>query len=293
MNLHGVFPPMATPFADDEVDLAAVRANVERYMRTGLRGVLVLGSNGEAAFLDEDEAERVVDAAREAVPLDRVLLVGTGRQSTRATIAACRRAARAGADAVLVLTPFFFKGRMNAEAFIHHYRAVADQSPVPVLIYNFTNVTGVNITPDTVATLADHPNIIGMKDSNGDMAQLNDAVARTPGEFQVLVGSAPTFFAALSVGAVGGILAVAGVIPDLCVKLYDLVQEKRYDEALALQRAITPLAVAVTAGFGVGGLKVALELVGYTGGAPRLPLLPPPDAAAPAIRAHLAKLGVL
>ena len=157
MILPGIYPPIITPFKDDEVDYAGLARNVGRWMGTGLRGLLALGSNGEAAFLDEDEAERIVATVREGVPRDRVLLVGTGRQSTRATIAATRRAATAGADAVLVLTPFYFKSQMTPEALAEHYRAVADASPVPVLLYNFTSVTGLNMAPDVVAGLVGPP----------------------------------------------------------------------------------------------------------------------------------------
>lgn len=286
MNLSGLYPPVATPFLDDRVDTAALRHNVARWMRTGLRGLLALGSNGEAAFVDEDEAELVVATLREGVPADRVLLAGTGRQSTRATIAATARAARAGADAVLVLTPFYFKTQMTHEALVAHYRAVADASPVPVLLYNFTAVTGLNMAPDTVAVLSEHPNIIGIKDSNGDIGQIAAIVGRTPAGFPVLVGSAPTLFPAMMVGAAGGIVAVANVAPDPCVALYDLVRAGRHEEARLLQRRLTPLAQAVTSGYGVAGLKAAMDLAGYRGGDVRGPLRPAP----PQAREHLGRL---
>ena len=279
LNLHGIYPPCATPFKDGEIDTAGLAHNARRWMKTGLRGLLALGSNGEAAFLDEDEAERVVATLREHTPRDRVLLAGTGRQSTRATIAATRRAAKAGADAVLVLTPFYFKSQMTPEALAGHYRAVADASPVPVLLYNFTNVTGINLTPDTVAALAEHPNIVGQKDSNGDVGQVAAIVSRVPPAFPVLVGSASTLYPAMMVGAAGAIIAVANVVPGLCVTLYDLVCAGRYDEARALQRRLTPLAAAVTGGYGIAGLKVVMDMAGYVGGVPRMPLRPvKPDA---------------
>jgi len=274
MNLSGIYPPIATPFKGDEVDYAGLAHNVTRWMGTGLRGLLALGSNGEAAFVDEDEAERIVATAREGVPRDRVLLVGTGRQSTRATIAATKRAAGAGADAVLVLTPFYFKAQMTPDALAEHYRAVADASPVPVLLYNFTAVTGLNMTPDTVAVLSAHPNIAGLKDSNGDIAQVAGVVSRVPADFTVLVGSASTLHPAMVVGAAGGIVAVANVVPDVCVKLYGLAHAGRHDEARVLQRRLTPLANAVTTGYGIAGLKVAMELAGYVGGEVRRPLRP-------------------
>jgi 4-hydroxy-2-oxoglutarate aldolase len=274
MNLSGIYPPIATPFKNDEVDYAGLAHNVTRWMGTGLRGLLVLGSNGEAASIDEDEAERIVATMREGVPRDRVLLVGTGRQSTRATIAATKRAATAGADAVLVLTPFYFKAQMTPDALTDHYRAVADASPVPVLLYNFTNVTGINLAPETVAALSAHSNIVGLKDSNGDIAQVAGVVSRVPAGFTVLVGSAATLYPAMVMGASGGIVAVANVVPDVCVKLYDLARAGTHEEARVLQQKLTPLANAVTAGYSIAGLKVAMEIAGYVGGDVRRPLRP-------------------
>jgi len=274
MNLSGVYPPIATPFKNDDVDYAGLKHNVQRWMQTGLRGLLALGSNGEAPFVEEDEAERIVATVRDGVPRDRVLLVGTGRQSTRATIAVTKRAAKAGADAVLVLTPFYFKSQMTRDALVEHYRAVADASPVPVLLYNFTNVTGLNMASDTVARLSEHPNIIGLKDSNGDIGQVSAVVACVPQRFTVLVGSAATLYPAMIVGAAGGIIAVANVVPEVCVKLWALVRADKHDEARVLQRRLTPLAQAVTGGYGIPGLKVAMEVAGYVGGDVRGPLLP-------------------
>ena len=272
MNLSGIYPPIATPFKDEEVDFAGLKHNVDRWMRTGLRGLLALGSNGEAASVDEDEAERIVATVRVGVPRDRVLLVGTGRQSTRATIAATRRAAKAGADAVLVLTPFYFKSQMTPEALADHYRAVADASPVPVLLYNFTAVTGLNMTPDTVTALSAHPNIVGLKDSNGDIGQVAGVVSRVPAGFTVLVGAAATLYPAILMGASGGVVAVANVVPDVCVNLYELAKAGKHDEARRLQRRLTPLANAVTGGYGIAGLKVAMDIAGYVGGQVRKPL---------------------
>jgi 4-hydroxy-2-oxoglutarate aldolase len=218
---------------------------------------------------------------RKDLPDDQVILAGTGHQSTRQTIAATQAAAAAGADVALVLTPFYFKSQMSADALARHYTEVADHSPIPVLIYNMPPVTGVAVPVATVVKLAAHPRIIGVKDSSGDVAYVADLVAHTrhiqKGEhpFQVLVGVAPNLFAALSVGAHGGIVAVANVFPELCVTLHHHVRAGRYAEALELQRALTPLARAVTATYGVAGLKAALDMVGgYVGGAPRLPLLP-------------------
>ena len=198
--------------------------------------------------MDQDEAERLIRAAREVVPRDRTLIVGAGEESTRVTIAAVRRAAAAGADVVLVRTPSYFKSQMTTEVFVRHFTAVADASPVPVLPYNVPGLTGVKMAAEAVARLASHPNIPGVKDSSGDLAQIADLVALTPRGFDVLVGSAPTLYASLCVGAVGGIVAVACVVPDLSWRAVRPGQAAgRHDEALALQRRITPLARSVTA----------------------------------------------
>jgi len=274
LDLAGILPPVATPFVDDEVDLAAMRANCERWMRTGLRGVLLLGTNGEAPLIRDEEAVRLVAAAREVVPEDRVLLVGTGRQATRDVIAVSRAVAREGADAVLVLTPSVYRNSLTPATLIAHYRAIADGSPVPVLLYNMLQATGVTLTPAMVQELASHPNIAGMKESSGDVAVVGDVVGRVTSSFQVVVGGAPSLYASLMVGATGGIVGIANVFPELCVRLYDLTRAGHHEEALALQRAMTPLAAAVTTGFGVPGLKAAMALAGYHPGQPRRPLVP-------------------
>jgi 4-hydroxy-2-oxoglutarate aldolase len=274
LELAGILPPVATPFVDDELDLPAMRANVERWMRTGLRGVLLLGTNGEAPFVSHDEAVALVDAARHAVPRDRLLIAGTGRQSTRETIALTRAVARAGADAVLVLTPMVYRAQLTPAALVAHYRAVADASPVPVVLYNMPAATGVTLAPPIVETLAAHPNIAGIKESSGDVAVVGDLVGRVPDRFPVVVGAAPTLYASLMVGAAGAIVAIANVVPDLCVRLYQLARAGRHDEARALQRALAPLAAAVTTGYGVAGLKAAMALAGYRPGEPRRPLAP-------------------
>jgi 4-hydroxy-2-oxoglutarate aldolase len=274
MQLDAVFPPMATIFRNDEVDRPAIVANVTRWIQAGLGGIVALGSNGEAPLIADDEADRIVEAAREAVPRDRVLIVGTGRESTRATIAASQRAAALGADAVLVRTPSYYKARMMPDVLERHYTAVADATPVPVLLYNVPAVTGVNLTADTIGRLARHPNIIGVKETGSDTAQVAAFVAAAPPTFVVIAGSAPTFYPSLCMGATGGILAVSCVVPELCVRLHGHFRAGRHDEARELQQRITPLARLVTTGFGVAGLKKAMELAGFAGGNPRQPLLP-------------------
>ncbi len=275
MDLNGIFPAIPTPFVDDEVDLRSARANAARWMKTGLRGMLVLGSNGEVPLIDPDEATRLIAAVREETPRDKVLIAGTNCQSTRQAIAASRAASQAGADLVLVITPFYFKSQMSGEALVRHFTAVADASPKPILVYNVPPATGVSIPFAALEKLAEHPNIAGMKDSSGDVGYTTEAIGRVPERFQVVVGVAPSLLASLSIGARGGIIAVAGVFPELCAELHAAARAWREADAMAIQRAITPLARAVTTTYGPAGLKAAIDAVGgYVGGAPRSPLKP-------------------
>ena len=291
--IDGVFPPIPTPFSNDTVDVVAMGSNVDRWMQTRLRGVVVLGSNGEAPFLNESDSDAAVAAAREHVPSNRLCIAGVGRESTIETIRATKRAADLGVDAVLVRTPSFFKALLTPEVFVVHYTAVADASPVPVLLYNFTAVTGVTLPVEVVSTLAAHPNIVGIKESGSDLKYVSALIANTPDDFVLLAGSAPVFYPSLLVGATGGVLALASVVPDLCVELYDLAQSGRHSEARELQRRLTPLAGLVTSRYGVPGLKAALSLLGFRAGEPRLPLQPITSEAIDEIRVVLDRLGML
>ena len=292
MDLRGVFPPIPTPFDVGELDIGALGRNCDRWMATGLQGLVALGSNGEAPLLDDAESDRVIEAVRAHVPPERLLIAGVARESTAGTVQAARRAAALGADAVLVRTPSIFKAWLADEAMVEHYTAVADASPVPVLLYNFAALTGVSLTVATVARLAAHPNIAGMKESGGDIGFISELVDATPDDFRVLAGSAPAFYASLLSGAAGGILALASVVPELCVELFDLVNARRLPEARALQRRLTPLARLVTRVHGVPGLKAALAAAGYAGGDPRPPLRPVRPVAADEIRRTLAALAI-
>jgi dihydrodipicolinate synthase/N-acetylneuraminate lyase len=288
MRLAGVFAPIPTPFDErDQPDTRRLSAALVKWTARPIDGFVILGSNGEAVMMDDFESDRVIVAARDVVPGDRVFIVGTGRESTQAAIKASKRAAEHGADYVLVRTPGFFKSQMTHDAFVRHYTAVADESPVPVLLYNFTALTGVNLLPATVQALATHPNIVGMKESGGDVAQIADLVSGSPSDFKVLAGTTATFYAALCVGAVGGILALACAVPDACARLFTLTRAGKHAEALALQRELIPLARLLGPTHGVPGLKAALNLLGYDVGLPRPPLVPVPSSAFPALREAL------
>jgi 4-hydroxy-2-oxoglutarate aldolase len=240
-----------------------------------LAGYVVLGSNGETVYLSEAERVAVMSTAREAIPRDKLLIVGTGTESTKATIERTRTAAEAGADAVLVITPCYYKGQMTAEALRRHYFALADASPIPILLYNVPKFTGLDLSAETVLELAQHPNIAGIKDSGGNVTKLGAIIGAAPDHFEVLAGSGGFFYPALVLGAVGGVLALANVAPDQCCQIYRAAREGQHGQAQELQLRMILLNAAVTARFGIPGLKAALDLLGYYGGEPRSPLSPP------------------
>jgi len=275
MKLHGVLPPVATPFQNGRVAIDKLKKNFHKWNQTGLSGFLVIGSNGEAVFLNEKEKMKVIETSREAIPKSKIMMVGTGMEATQETIRATNQAAKMGADYALVVTPCYFKGSMKPQILYEHFIAVAESSRIGILLYNVPQFTGINMEPELVAKLSEHPNIIGIKDSSGNIGQLSEIVHLSQKRFAVFVGSAPVFFPALCVGASGGILAVAQVAPQECVIIFNLFKKGKMDEARALQERLTPLAKAVTTKYGIGGLKMAMDLAGYFGGDPRPPLKTP------------------
>ncbi|BCS35862.1 dihydrodipicolinate synthase family protein [Luteitalea sp. TBR-22] len=272
--LRGVYPPLPTPFTDDDLDEGLLRDTVAALMRSRLAGLLVLGTNGESFLIEPAEADRVVRVTRDAMPEGRRLLAGTGCDSTRATLEACRRAADNGADYALVRPPTSYTRFMTQDVLTAHYEHIADESPIPVLLYNQPQVFGAELAAPTVALLARHENVAGLKDSSGNVAHVNDVLARVPDGFSVLTGVAGIMYAALLSGTSGSIVALANVVPNLCVELYDSVMKGELHRALALQRAVAPLARAVTITHGVAGLKAAMTIAGYPSSTPRLPLQP-------------------
>lgn len=291
MNLAGVFAPLPTPFDEhDRLDTRRLRDALPHWIASPLTGFVLLGTTGELGLLDDDECDRVIATAREFIPAGRPLIVGAGRESTAATVRAARRAADGGADAVLVRTPSYFKSQMTPDRLADYYRGVADASPIPLLLYNFTAATGVKLSPSTVCDLARHTNVVGIKESGSDITQIADLVTLTEKPFAVLSGSASTFYSALTVGVAGGILALAALLPDACVRLFHLVRECRYEDARALQRELLPLARSI-ATYGVPGVKAALKLQGCDVGWPRLPLAPASPEAMAALERALMKIG--
>jgi 4-hydroxy-2-oxoglutarate aldolase len=299
--LKGILPPLPTPFkADGALDLEALRSNVEKLNATGLTGYLALGSNSEAVHVTPEEASQVFATVKQAAAPGKIVIAGTGQLSTAATLEMTKRAAAAGCDAALIVTPFYYKNSMTGEAFKKHYFTIADQSPIPVMIYNVPANTGLNIAPSVVAEIAQHPNVVGIKDSAGDINQIaemvrltrssvgrNEAESRSEhpsttaplrsasaDEFVVFSGNYGAMLPALSFGVNGGILAVANIAPNACVEIYELFQQGRIAEAGELHLWLLPVARAATSQFGVPGLKAAMDMLGYHGGYPRLPLLP-------------------
>ena len=294
MELHGVLPPVTTPFGDDgEVAYDRMAENLKRWNRTGLSGFVVVGSTGESATLTEREKLRLWEVARQHIPSEKRLIAGTGCESTRETIALTGRAASICADAALVVTPWYYKSAMKTRELVAHYTAVAEASPIPILLYAFPQCTGVVMEPAAVARLADHPNIIGMKDSSEVMGTFAEYIRVTPPSFQLFVGSALTFYMALCLGARGGILALANVAPQECVLIFRLFMDGKHEEAKQLQLRLMPLAHAIGARFGIGGVKAAMALRGYYGGPPRPPLLPLRDEEIEVLRLELAGAGLV
>ena len=273
ISLRGVFPPIPTPFdAQGEVDYGALTANLERWNAYGLAGYVVVGSNGEAAFLTEEEKRRVWETARQAIPAGKLLIAGTGCESARQTIALNRLAADAGADAALVVTPHYYANMVSLQALLDHYQAVADASLIPIILYTVPKFTHVDLDATTIARASMHPNIIGLKDSSGNMIKMADIIGSTGPDFQILAGSGGFFLAGLAVGAVGCVPALGNVAPQEVVDIQHLFEARRVEEAAELQRRMVPVNTAVTARFGIPGLKAALDMLGYYGGSVRAPL---------------------
>lgn len=285
-RLRGLLLPITTPFhADGAVDLDGLSSNIVKWNDTGIAGYVVLGSTGERVHLDEGEYLEVISAAREAVPDDRLFIVGAGQQSTLGTIKEIKRLAALGSiDAVLVITPHFYRSSINQAALIAHYQAVADASPVPVILYSMPALTGIKIEPETAARLSEHENIVGIKDSSADIDGLKETIKLVGKDFAVLTGNGTVLYESLCAGAQGGILAVGCVATAHCLEIFRAVKSGETDRAAMLQARLTPLAAAVTTRFGIGGLKAALEMTGYVGGSVRAPLCAPDDAAREEIR---------
>lgn len=274
-DFSGTFLPVTTPFdpVTGDLDVVAYRANLRHWFRSPIRGILTAGSTGESVFLDEKEKLQLVEAARDVVPGDAVLIAGTGAESTRGTIRATRAAADAGADAVLVKPPVYYKGAMTPEVLARHYKAVADDAPVPVLVYQVPlRLSTLEFPTGLIGELSRHPNIVGIKDSRGKLELVGELVENTADDFQVLVGSGAILYGALELGAVGGIVAVGLMATAEAAEIYHAFKDGRAAEAGRIQERIAPVHDGIVGGMGVPGVKAALDRLGLHGGQPRAPL---------------------
>lgn len=294
LSLAGLFPPIPTPFKENgDVDYGHLQTNLNRWNQEPLNGYVLGGSNGEYVFLTPEERVETVRVVRQVMPPGRLLIAGSAMESTRDTIALTRRLAEAGADVAIVVTPSYYKGRMTAAALENHYRQVADASPIPVMLYNVPANTGVDMPAQVAINLATHPNILGMKESGGDVAKIGFMAQETPDDFQILAGSAGFLLGALAVGAVGGVAALANIAAAPLARMMEAFHGGDMAVARTLQRQLIEANTAVTARFGVPGLKAAMDMLGYYGGPVRSPLLPLPEEDKAALRKVLVKAGML
>lgn len=276
LKLHGIFPPIATPF-DLHGDLYKIKVqhNIEKWNRTGLAGYVVCGSTGESVYLTTEEKVRLFEWVASYAAPEKLLIAGTGVESVRETVELTNRAAEIGFKAAMIRTPFYYRNQINRpEAQMLYFRAVADATKIPLVIYNWPQVTGVDITTDAVAALSHHPNIIAIKESSGNLEKVMQMIREVKPGFQVLTGSAPTLAPSLAVGAVGAVLAYANAAPYSAISIYEAHRTRESAAALDWQNRIAPAAQLVTTKYGVPGLKYAMDLNGYYGGVPRLPLVP-------------------
>jgi 4-hydroxy-2-oxoglutarate aldolase len=275
MDFSGIFPALTTPFADDgSVSLADLKHNIQRYNATDLAGFVVNGSTGESVLLKPAEVDGILVTIKETATKGKKLIAGTGAESTAETIARTRRAAEIGYDGALVKTPYYYKPSYKPEVLVAHYRRVADESPIPVFLYSVPQFTGIALESPEVILLAQHSNIVGIKESSGNVQRVAEIIAGTPPAFQVLVGAAPTVYPSQVLGARGAILALADALPEKCVALFELVRKGHHEKARELQSVLAHASKLILSETGIAGLKHVMDQRGYRGGLPRLPLLP-------------------
>ena len=291
MDLSGVYPALITPFAaDGSVSLADLKHNLHRYNGTDLAGYVVLGSTGESVLLSREETDGILATAKEAAAPEKKLIAGTGAESTAETIEKTKRAAELGYHAALVKTPHYYKPMYNPEVLIAYYRRVADNAPIPILLYSVPQFTGVALEALEVAALSEHPNIIGIKDSSGSVQRVAEIIAAARADFQVLVGSASTMYPSLMIGARGAVLALASALPEKCVALYNFARRGQLEQARELQQLLVKASKLIVSEAGIAGVKFVMDQRGYRGGIPRLPLLPLTDEVKKRLIALLAAL---
>lgn len=296
MNIEvvGIFAPIATPFdSEGNIDWNAYEENLQKLSATKLSGIVSLGSNGEFTMLTFEEKLALIKATRKGLAAGKIVIAGTGCESLRETVKLTNSAADNGADVALVINPSYYKKALNEDTLRAYFESVADNSPIPVMIYNMPGNSGINLSSSLVTKLMPHPNIIGIKDSGGNIVQISEILAAAPEDFSVFAGSGSFLFATLALGGKGGTLAVANVAPDYCAELYEATIKGDYEKGRKMQLDLLALNSAVTSRFGIGGMKAAMDLAGFKGKHPRLPLRPASDEVRTAIGAIMDKLGLI
>ncbi|NNK95224.1 MAG: dihydrodipicolinate synthase family protein [Desulfobacterales bacterium] len=281
-----IIPPIPTPFISETVSHEKLRDNLRMLIHAGVSGVLALGSNGESVFLSEHEKCQVIETVRDSVPADKIIVAGTGCESTKKTIELTNRVAGLGTDYALIGPPHYFKSAMTTDALSDHYTDIADSVEIPIIPYNSPGFTGLNLGPDLIGRIAEHPNIPGVKDGTGNIAQLADFRRVGGADFIIFTGNAPSFLAALFVGINGGMMPITNCFPEQWMKLIDLFRNNHLEEARTLETLLLKM-TGVIMKFGPIGIKAAMDMLGYFGGEPMRPLKPPVPAACKDIQAAL------
>ncbi|MFO0851735.1 MAG: 4-hydroxy-tetrahydrodipicolinate synthase [Gemmataceae bacterium] len=292
MHLRGIIPPVVTPFrADESLDLPALRTHIDRQLAAGVDGVFVLGTTGEFYALSDAEKQAVVAEAVAHVGGRKPVFAGTGAETTGEVVRLTQMAERERVAGVSVLTPYYLKP--SQAELLDHFRRVAESTSLPVVLYNNPVPTGVSIDPDTVARLAEVPNIVGIKDSSGDLQNTIEIIKRVPDTFSVLNGRDTLILAALLFGAKGAIPATCNIAPNLCVGIYQRFAAGDLAEARRMQDRLAPVRLALTLGTGNGAVKEALALLGVPAGPNRRPIGPLPADKREQLKNVLATAGLL
>lgn len=292
-TLSGIFPALVTPFQKGKLSLSGLKSNIKKLNPFDFTGYVVLGSTGEGILMDEQEGLRAIETVRAAAAPGKMVIAGTGSESSSGTIDFSNQAARAGADYSLVVTPFYYKAQMTATALEAYYREVADHSKIPIIMYTVPKFTGLELPLQTIVTMAAHPNVVGLKDSSGNMSAVSETLKACPQEFCLFQGHGSLLFSALQLGAKGGILALSNMAPGETVEIYKLFEAGDYERARELQLRLLPVNQKIVGGYGVPGIKCAAEMLGYAGGDPRSPLRPVSREVRESIRQVLREGGLL
>ncbi len=292
-DLSGIFPALVTPFQKGKLSLSGLKSNIKKLNRFDFTGYVVLGSTGEGILMDEQEGLKAIETVRSAASPGQIIIAGTGSESSSGTIAFSNKAAQAGADYSLVVTPFYYKAQMTAAVLETYFREVAEKSKIPIIMYTVPKFTGLELPLQAIAALATHPNVVGLKDSSGNMSAVSESLRACPQEFCLFQGHGSLLLSALLLGAKGGILALSNMAPAETVEIFKLFKAGDYDKAREMQLSLLPVNQKIVGGYGVPGIKCAVDMLGYAGGDPRPPLRPVSQEARDSIRQILKDGGLL